>query len=351
MTCKEQILAKLTDIPPSWANQIASVICDTINTDILCGKVHNCETITSISDFTTGGGPHGTEVCITYTDEHGVAIKRCFDMYNIINDSLYDVEPNCLMSKQQWQSRTFTQQWQAIINKVCEDCSPIVLTSTTSTTTALSTSTTTTILHGTGQYYQVAFNDVCAACNANGSNGWTIGAIGNFYYNLYYTVPTIGMIIYSDSTLTTPFSAMAYNIYDILMNGVQYAVALDITGAITAVTPCIGACLTTTTTTSSTSTSTSTTFPITTTSTTTTTTIDPPTTTSTSTTTTVGSCSEWALTGGSSGSMWQYQSCLTGNVVNVFVVANTTTNIPCALDSFGVNRTSGNGTKHLLGIC
>lgn len=119
MTCKEQILAQLTDLPPSWADQIATVVCDTIQKDIACEDVVACQTLTVLSDFSL----EGSNVCINYTDELENSYQQCFDFNDLLNNSMNDVDPKCLAADQDaWNVMTFVEKWQAIVDKVCTDC-------------------------------------------------------------------------------------------------------------------------------------------------------------------------------------------------------------------------------------
>lgn len=178
MTCKEKILAQLTNIPTSWAIQIANVICDTIEVDVTCEKVKECETLTTLSVFSVSG----SEVCIEYKDEDGTTFRRCFNMNSIINNSLYNINPKCLTSQSNWRGMTFAQQWQMIIDKVCTDCTPVyTTTSTTTTTIAPTTTTTTTIIPTTTTTTTHGITSTTTTTTIVGCSSWTVtgGLLGS----------------------------------------------------------------------------------------------------------------------------------------------------------------------------
>jgi hypothetical protein len=108
---------------------------------------------------------------------------------------------------------------------------------------------------------------------------------------------------------------------------------------------------TTTPATTTTSTTTSTTTEPTTTSTTTSTTTEPTTTTSTTTSTTTVSCTAWDLSGGSSGTSWQYIPCGDVTPTTLYIPPGESVNAVCADDTYGMNKIGGNGTKGNVGGC
>lgn len=119
--CKQKFIDYLQFIPQTWREQIADVLCTYVvngSINIDCDKVIECQTLTSLSDFTVTG----TIVSITFVDEHGVSVTRTFDFNDILNHELDSVDPGCLSSVQEWNNMTYVQKWQAIIDKVCETC-------------------------------------------------------------------------------------------------------------------------------------------------------------------------------------------------------------------------------------
>lgn len=129
--CEELIGKYLCDLPSAWAKQISKVICEFLNpsTTLECDDMKKCETLTSLSAFRMDG----SEVCITYKDENGVSIERCFDMA----EASLVLDPKCIMSQEDWDELTWNEQIQAIIDYACT-CQEI-------TTTTTSTTTTTTV--------------------------------------------------------------------------------------------------------------------------------------------------------------------------------------------------------------
>ncbi len=111
--CEDVIKGYLCDLPSEWRTQIAHVICKFLNpsTPLNCADVKKCETLTYLSAFTV----NGSQVCIDYTDEHGVTVHRCFDMSQVG----LDLDPKCIMSQEAWDALTWEQQIQAIIDYAC----------------------------------------------------------------------------------------------------------------------------------------------------------------------------------------------------------------------------------------
>ena len=120
------MLQYLCDLPSAWAKQMAKVICKFINPTVPleCNDVKKCETLTSLSVFTV----NGSQVCITYTDENGVSVNRCFDM----SDVGLDLDPKCIMTQENWDLLSWKEQIQAIIDYACT-CQAITTTTTTTT--------------------------------------------------------------------------------------------------------------------------------------------------------------------------------------------------------------------------
>lgn len=137
--CVKQIMADLHALPPVWAEKIACNICKLIDTqdecnpvDPDCDAIRDCQTVTSLSTWTVDEDI----VCISYTDEHGVTVKRCFQ-FSFLNDAINDTDGTCLTPL--WGTLPPRDKWQAIIDKICDCCN-----GTTTTTTTSSTTTTTT---------------------------------------------------------------------------------------------------------------------------------------------------------------------------------------------------------------
>jgi len=83
-----------------------------------CAKVKSCETVTSLSPFEVDG----TIVSITYKDENGISITRSFDAATVVNNTLNDINPNCLTSEVTWESLTFEERIQLLIDSHCDCC-------------------------------------------------------------------------------------------------------------------------------------------------------------------------------------------------------------------------------------
>ena len=125
----EEILAVL---PKKFRDAIIEILLkiqDEVQT-VDCEQVRECETLTSLSEFTQ----EGTEICITYTDEDGVSTERCFDMAETINNffDTTNIAPGCITTPTVWDTLTVDQKFQALIDTICSCCPS---TSTTTTTT------------------------------------------------------------------------------------------------------------------------------------------------------------------------------------------------------------------------
>jgi hypothetical protein len=120
MILKEQILQYLDALPQKWAEQIAELLCqiDEDRDDVDCQTVKDCETVTSLSDFTVSG----TTVSIKYTDENGTQVTRSFDAGAIVNGTLDDLDPNCLASAEEWNSLSYDERIQLLIDAHCACC-------------------------------------------------------------------------------------------------------------------------------------------------------------------------------------------------------------------------------------
>lgn len=135
----------LKDLPSKWREALIKILLE-IQDDresVSCEEVRECETLTSLSEFTQ----NGTEICITYKDENEVSVERCFDVANIINNifSTTNINPGCVTDPTTWDTMTVQEKIQALIDTVCNCCPETTSTSTTTTTTEeVTTSTTTT---------------------------------------------------------------------------------------------------------------------------------------------------------------------------------------------------------------
>ena len=137
----------LKDLPSKWREALIEILLqiqDGCTESIGCEQVIECETLTSLSEFTQ----EGTVMCITYTDEDGVSVERCFDMAEVINNFFdsTNIAPGCVTSEAVWITLTLEQKFQALVDTICNCCpsTTTTTTTTTSSTTTTSTSTTTT---------------------------------------------------------------------------------------------------------------------------------------------------------------------------------------------------------------
>lgn len=128
--CKEDVQAYLSHLPSKWAEKLADIICKYIICDnppaVDCETFRECETLTSLSDFTVTD----TEVCITYIDENSVTVTRCFDFSDIINGTMENIDPKCITDQTTWNNWSYVEKWQSIVDKVCDNCSTTTTTTT-----------------------------------------------------------------------------------------------------------------------------------------------------------------------------------------------------------------------------
>jgi len=129
MTFQEQIELYLAPLPSKWKEELTKILCE-INASqqtIDCQDIKDCETLTSLSNFSV----QGSEISIQYKDERGVTVTRSFDFETILNNSLAELDPNCLTDETTWSNLTFIERLQLLIDSHCDCCS----TSSTTTTT------------------------------------------------------------------------------------------------------------------------------------------------------------------------------------------------------------------------
>lgn len=121
MTLKEKLDQYLGSLPSAWREKLTTLLCelDSDRNKVNCQDVKNCETLTSLSAFTITG----TVVSIKYKDEKGVTTTRSFDASNILNNSLSGIDPNCLTSQSNWNTLSYQQRIQLLIDSHCDCCS------------------------------------------------------------------------------------------------------------------------------------------------------------------------------------------------------------------------------------
>lgn len=127
----------LKDIPEAWRYALIDILIkiQEERESVDCEQVRDCETVTNLSEFTF----NNTEICISYTNEEGITVERCFDIENIINETLADIDPLCITTPTVWNTMSYTEKIQALVDTVCSCCPE------TTTTTSTSTTTTTTV--------------------------------------------------------------------------------------------------------------------------------------------------------------------------------------------------------------
>lgn len=120
MTFKEQIEKYLSHLPSEWKTQLVQILCliNDQKEEPSCDTIKDCETVTTLSNFSV----NGTVVSIQYKNESGVTVTRSFDAENIINGALSDIDPGCLATASEWESLTFTERIQLLIDKQCDCC-------------------------------------------------------------------------------------------------------------------------------------------------------------------------------------------------------------------------------------
>lgn len=117
---KQQIEEALSALPSKWAEQLADILCQVREEreSVDCNDVKECETVTSLSDFTV----NGTTVSIKYTNEAGVQVTRSFDAGAIVNGTLDELNPNCLASPSEWNALSYDERIQLLIDAHCACC-------------------------------------------------------------------------------------------------------------------------------------------------------------------------------------------------------------------------------------
>lgn len=117
---KQQIEEYLSALPSKWVEQLTTLLCE-IKEDresVDCAKVKQCETVTSLSDFTLSG----TTASIKYTNEAGVQVTRSVDVGTLLNGTLDDLDPNCLTTADAWNGMSYVERIQTLIDSHCDCC-------------------------------------------------------------------------------------------------------------------------------------------------------------------------------------------------------------------------------------
>ena len=127
MITKDEIKAHLQGIPSKWQTKLTDLLYE-IATDgscMDCEDVKACETVTSLSNFTTSG----SVVSIVYTDERGISVTRSFDVRQLLS-GYFNINPDCLTDTSTWNNMTFSEQLQMLIDSHCDCCSTTTTTTT-----------------------------------------------------------------------------------------------------------------------------------------------------------------------------------------------------------------------------
>ena len=121
MTFQEQIQQYLQPLPSAWRDKItdALVAFKASIEQPTCADFKECETLTSLSPFFISGDT----ISIAYTDEIGVTVTRSVSLGQVLNNTLDDLDPNCLTDTTTWASMSYTERLQSLINAQCDCCS------------------------------------------------------------------------------------------------------------------------------------------------------------------------------------------------------------------------------------
>lgn len=121
MTTNEKIQEALSVLPSEWSEKLYTLLCSIVEdrSKPSCEDVKSCETTTSLSQFSVDG----TEVSITYKDEESVSVTRSFDVSQILNSQLENIDPSCLTDDVTWQNLSYPEKIQLIITEHCDCCS------------------------------------------------------------------------------------------------------------------------------------------------------------------------------------------------------------------------------------
>lgn len=117
--CNKLLSRYLMDVPEKWRVPMVDVICNNlISRELDCPDITKCETLTTLTAFTF----KGNVVEISYINETGLPLTRSFDFSSLLDSSLKGVDPKCLMSQEDWDALTYTEQIQAIVTFRCDCC-------------------------------------------------------------------------------------------------------------------------------------------------------------------------------------------------------------------------------------
>lgn len=81
-------------------------------------QCENNETVTKLSSFTR----NNNHITVVYTDELGKDVTSSFDFSNLIDYTLGETNPKCLMTQDEWNGLDYVQKWEAILQYRCDCC-------------------------------------------------------------------------------------------------------------------------------------------------------------------------------------------------------------------------------------
>lgn len=119
LNCKETILLELANVPSPLKEEVATAICtafDDSNT-VTCPT---CETVKITSPLYIS---EQDGVCISFRDEDGVYVTRCFEINDILKYLTDDIDPTPITTSEQWVEWDYLDRIQAIIYYRC-NCAP-----------------------------------------------------------------------------------------------------------------------------------------------------------------------------------------------------------------------------------
>lgn len=123
MTIQEKIGSYLEGLPSKWKEQLTTILCQIIadKEQPDCDKMRECETTTTLSPFTISG----TTVSITYINEDSVQVIRSFDINEVLERSLNELDPSCLTDETTWSNLSYIEKIQLMIDAHCNCCQEI----------------------------------------------------------------------------------------------------------------------------------------------------------------------------------------------------------------------------------
>lgn len=120
LTCEEKLAIYLCDVPKRWRDDIVKAMCLSIEADVAtdCGDLEKCTYIAQLNSFTR----NGTEISITYTNEHNQTSTSTFNFTTLINATMDGLDPKCIATQEDWDAMSIEEKIQAIIDYECVCC-------------------------------------------------------------------------------------------------------------------------------------------------------------------------------------------------------------------------------------